>query len=79
MVTPELAIGHRVTGLVRDSDGGRHAARIVEFGRMLRNQWGFGDLRDIEIDFEAALDTNKMHRRDVSSRGGVREILMKFF
>jgi hypothetical protein len=79
MVTPELAIGHRVTGLGRDSDRVRHAARIVEFGRMLRNQWGFGDLRDIEIDFEAALDTNKMHRRDVSSRGGVREILMKFF
>jgi hypothetical protein len=46
---------------------------------MLRNQWGFGDLRDIETDFEAVLDTNRMHRRDVSSRGEVGEILMKSF
>jgi hypothetical protein len=29
------------------------------------------------IDIEAPLDANKMHWRDVSSRGGMVEILMK--
>jgi hypothetical protein len=46
---------------------------------MLPNREGAGGPRCIVTNIEAPLDTNKMHRRDVSSRGGMVEILMKSF